>query len=202
MRLAANEVVERVRQGDTEAFSELVFSHYRAVYAAAMATTRNSHDAEDLTQTCFLDAFHRLGELRDASRFGPWLYAIARNRCREWLRSHSRRPLLASDSPGVQPANPRELPTNPHTKAIARERDAAVRRAVDSLPPKYRAVVALRFAGELTFAEIAEALDLKLSAVWMRWHRARKMLQERLGEWASDEVEEVSACVADELTSS
>lgn len=200
MRVAAGEVVRRVRQGDTEAFGELVFAYYKPVYATAMATTRNSHDAEDLTQSCFVDAFHRLGELRDAKRFGSWLHAIARNRCREWLRSHSRRPLLASDSPGLQPANPRELPANPHTKAIARERDEAVRRAVNLLPAKYRAVVALRFIGELTFAEIAETLDLKLSAVWMRWHRARKMLQERLREWASDEVDEVSPCVAGKPT--
>ena len=201
MRLPDGQLVERVRQGDTEAFGELVLAYYKGVYATAMATTADSHDAEDLTQNCFVEAFGRIGELRDRDRFGPWLYAIARNGCRAWLRQTSRRAALLSDPPGVRGGSPGGLPANPHTQVVAMARDQAVWRAVNALPPKYREVVALRFAGELTFAEMAEALDLTVSAVWMRWHRARKMLEERLRDWAIDEEGEVSACVADERTS-
>jgi RNA polymerase sigma-70 factor (ECF subfamily) len=200
MRLALQETVERVREGDTEAFSELVLAHYRTVYATAMATTRNAQEAEDLAQTCFVEAFHRLGELRDARRFGPWLYAIARNKSREWVRRQSRRAAPSCDPPRVQATIPPELPSNPHAVLVSRERDAAVRKAVRSLPEKYRTVVALRLAGDLTFAEIAETLGLRVSAVRMRWCRARKMLRERLREWAGDYGDEASRCVADELT--
>lgn len=193
--------VQRVREGDTEAFGDLVASHQGPVYRIAVATTGDAAEAEDLTQSCFVEAFTRIGELRDGHRFAPWLYAIAHNSCRDWLRKHSRRPVLLGDPPRLRSADAAELPGNPEHRVLASVRDEPVRRAVNSLPADYRAVVVLRYIGELSYAEIAEAMGMKVSAVKMRWHRARKMLQERLRGWASDEGEEVSACVVDEPTS-
>jgi len=187
MRASDDATVRRVRDGETEAFEDLVAAHAEAVYRMAAAATSDPGEAEDLTQTCFVEAFTRIGELRDGRRFAPWLFAIAHNRCRDWLRKHSRRPVLLADPSELSGADPPELPGNPESHAVSSARDEAIRRAVNSLPADYRAVVVLRYAGELSYAEIAEAMGIKLSAVKMRWHRARKMLQTRLRHYLGDE---------------
>ena len=91
-----------------------------------------------------------------------------------------------SDPPHGSAADPPELSTNPHSQAVASARDSAVRTAVNSLPPEYRTVVTLHYVGELTFPEIAGLLRLSVAAVNMRWHRAKKMLRDRLPEWVSN----------------
>lgn len=90
-------LVRRVQNGDTDAFTELVTGHHKSVYGIALSVTGDTDEAEDMTQSCFVDAFARIGELRDGRRFSSWLYAIARNRCRDWLRDRRRRPVLLSD---------------------------------------------------------------------------------------------------------
>lgn len=180
MREPDDAVVERVRKGDTEAFAELVAAYRKPLYALVSGMTGENDESEDLTQTCFVEAFRRLGELRDEKRFGPWLYAIARNRCRDWIRQQSRQPALVGDPSRLQPAARPELPTSPRSSAFEELQREAVETAVASLPPEYRAVVTLRYVGELSYAEIAQATGASVSAVAMRWHRARKMLKERL----------------------
>ncbi len=186
MPASDNAVVQRVHRGDTEAFAELVARYQEAVYGLALAMIGDADDAQDVAQSCFVRAFRRLGELRDGDRFRSWLFAIVRSRCRDWLRQQSRRPALVGDPRELASADPPGLLGNPHGHAPS-PRDQAVKRAVNSLPPRYRAVVTLRYTGDLTFAEIAEALGLSPSGVRMRWHRARKMLRERLRERPSDE---------------
>ena len=183
-------IIQRVREGDTEAFGDLVASYQGPVYRIAVSTTGDTGEAEDLTQTCFVDAFLRIGELRDGHRFAPWLYAIAHNRCRDWLRKHSRRPVLLGDPSELLGANVPEFPGNPEQHVLASAHHERIRTAVNGLPTDYRAVVELRYIGELSYAEIAQALGIKVSAVKMRWHRARKMLQERLRVHLGDEIEE------------
>ena len=174
------QIVEGVLQGDTDLFGDLIKAHRKTVYAIALATTGDDQHAEDLTQACFVEAFRRLGELREDHRFGSWLYAIARNRCRDWLRRKPRDPVLFGDPSNLPQTDAPELPANPEDLAVAAARDQAVRAAVASLPEKYRVVVVLRYAGQLDHAETAEALGLTIPAVTMRWQRAKQMLRERL----------------------
>ena len=186
MRRPEEHLITQVCQGDTEAFGELIVAHQNAVYAVVLAITGDIDTADDLTQTCFLEAFRRLGELRDRDRFGPWLHAIARNRSRDWLRQQSRAPDLSGDPSELRDAARHELPEDPQARALASERDEAVRRAVSTLSAEYRSVVLLRYIGELDYADIADALGISVSAVKMRWHRARIMLEERLSEWVPE----------------
>lgn len=64
-------LVERAQRGDTEAFGKLVLAYQRALFALVSGLTSENDKAEDLTQGCFVEAFVRLGELRDCDRFGP-----------------------------------------------------------------------------------------------------------------------------------
>jgi RNA polymerase sigma-70 factor (ECF subfamily) len=183
-------IIGRVQRGDHEAFGELVLAHQKVLHALVVALTGENDEAEDLAQTCFVEAFDRLGELRDGDRFTPWLFAIARNKCRDWVRQRSRRPALMGDSSRLRDDGRSGLPTTPEGHAMATARDEAVRAMVRSLPEQYRAVVALRYMGELSYAEIAETLEISTSAVGVRWHRARKMLRERLRQVLDDDGDE------------
>ncbi len=186
-------LVESARRGDTGAFEELLLLYQRAVFALVSALTGENDEAEDLTQICFVEAFERLGELRDCDRFASWLYAIARHRCWDWMRRRSRRPALVADPSQLEADDAAELSTNPERQVLASARDEAIRGAVASLPPEYRSVVVLRYVGELSYAEIAEALGIKTSAVSMRWHRAKRMLREWLRETPRKCEEEVTS---------
>lgn len=79
MLVPEQRLVNRARRGDARAFEELVLTYQRAVFALVSALTGENDEAEDLTQDCFVQALQQIGELRDGDRFGPWLYAIARN---------------------------------------------------------------------------------------------------------------------------
>jgi len=173
-------LVRRIQSGDTDAFAELVTGHHRSVYGIALSVTGDTDEAEDMTQSCFVDAFARIGELRDGRRFSSWLYAIARNRCRDWLRDRRRRPVLLSDPEQLGVADLPELPQEPEARVLAESRRDEVRAVVRGLPPEYRSVVALRYVAELSFDEIADALGVSASAARVRCHRARRMLEDRL----------------------
>lgn len=96
------------------------------------------------------------------------------------MRQRSRRPTLVADPSQLEANDPPELSATPEQLMLASARDQALNAAVASLPPDYRAVVLLRYVGELSYAEIADALRIKVSTVSMRWHRAKRMLRERL----------------------
>ncbi|HJN14757.1 MAG TPA: sigma-70 family RNA polymerase sigma factor [Armatimonadota bacterium] len=183
-------IVDRVRKGDTEAFAGLVSAYRKPIYALVSGMTGENDEAEDVTQTCFVQAYSRLGELRDGHRFGPWLYAIARNRCRDWIRQRSRRPALVDDPSKLRSDSAPGLPTNPEDQALASLRDEAVASAVRSLRAEYRTVVTLRYVGGLSCPEIAEATGVSVSATAMRWHRAKKMLRRQLRHIDDDETGE------------
>jgi len=190
MREPDEVIVERVRRGDTEAFAELVSAYRKPIYALVAGMTGENDEAEDVTQTCFVQAYSRIGELRDGRRFGPWLCAIARNRCRDWVRRRSRRPALVGDSSRPRNDSPSGLPANPEDQVLASLRDEAVEAAVQRLPAEYRTVVMLRYVGELSCPAIAEAMGVSVSAVAMRWHRAKRMLRRCLRDIATEETGE------------
>jgi len=180
MEAPVRDIMDRVREGDTEAFGELVRIYRKPVYALVSGITGENDEADDLAQTCFLEAFRRRGELRDDDRFGSWLYAIARNKSRDWLRRRAQAPDLVGDPSMLSVRDHVELPTTPETEVLAKVDDGSINAVVRGLPAKYRTVVLLRCLGGLSFAEIADASHASRAAVEKRWHRARAMLRERL----------------------
>jgi RNA polymerase sigma-70 factor (ECF subfamily) len=157
-------VIERVRDGDTEAFSDLVARYQKAVFGMAVSTTADVDEAEDLAQTSFIEAFARLGELRNGSRFGPWLYSIARNRCRDWLRARSRLPAPVGDPSGLPAAEATELPSTSGWNALQPSWTDGLVAALAALPHDYRTVLLLRYVADLSYEEIGQALSLSASA--------------------------------------
>ncbi|NOY97705.1 MAG: sigma-70 family RNA polymerase sigma factor [Chloroflexi bacterium] len=162
-------------RGDQDAFGELVRRHQSAVFNVAYRMLGNRRDAEDAAQETFIRAYRSFSTYDTGRPLRPWLKRIAVNVCLNHIGRS--RPLLSLDD-GLPP--PPEPSPGPEAQTVNRERDARIRDEILSLPPRYRAVIELRHFQELSYAEIAEALDRPLSDVKSDLFRARKMLAQKL----------------------
>lgn len=165
----------RFCQGDARAF-ELLFSRYhRAVHAYLFRMLGNRSAAEDLAQATFLSLVRARGRFIQGNRFRPWIYAIATNAARDWMRR--RRPEDLTEE-GELPAGAVADTAAPRDLGLERR----VHQALGQLPEAQReAIIMHRFEG-LSFAEIAEALGLTESAVKVRAHRGYERLRELLAD--------------------
>jgi RNA polymerase sigma-70 factor (ECF subfamily) len=165
-------------RGDHEPFAELIRSHQQAVFNVAWRMLGNAQDAEDAAQETFLRAY-RFWHTFDSSRPpGPWLKRIAVNVCLGRLGQAI--PDQPIDDEQVQPPDPHP---GPEAQAEQRGLQEHVRTELLRLPPRFRAVIELRHYQELSYEEIAAALNRPLSDVKSDLFRARKLLSARLREF-------------------
>ena len=173
-------IVERALTGDAEAFGELVRRWERRIFALTYGMLGREEDARDATQETFLAAFRNLRGFRGEAKVSSWLHRIAVNQCisrqrRAKVRSES---ALDDDNEAGSFATP--ISESPARVVEGRLETVAVRLAINSLPLELRQVVVMKEFEELTFREIADALDLPLSTVKSRLYTALKQLQMRL----------------------
>ena len=176
------QVVERALTGDAEAFGEIVRRWERRIFALAYGILGREEDARDAAQETFIAAYRNLAGFRGEAKVSSWLHRIAVNQCitrqrRARVRGETSLDETAADG-GAQFAAP--LDTSPARQAEGRERTEAVRRAVQALPPDLREVIVLKEFEELTFQEIADALQIPLSTVKSRLYTALRQLRLRL----------------------
>lgn len=162
--------------GDASAFREL-FDRYALLLVRLMRRgIARENEAQDLVQQTFLQLHRARHDFRTSAKLRPWLMTIALNLKREFLRRHKRRPetLVAEYfNDGVEP------PKDP----VERQQTAAqVRAALAQLPDNQREVIELHWFEEMSFPEVSELLDVKLSAVKVRAHRGYKRLKQMLAD--------------------
>jgi RNA polymerase sigma-70 factor (ECF subfamily) len=180
-------IVERALTGDADAFGELVRRWERRIFALTYGMLGREEDARDATQETFLAAFRNLRGFRGEAKVSSWLHRIAVNQCisrqrRARVRSES---ALEDDPENSAASFAAPLSHSPAKVAEGRQETLAVRRAINSLPIELRQVVVMKEFEELTFREIADALDLPLSTVKSRLYTALKQLQMRLQKFKS-----------------
>ena len=180
-------IVERALTGDADAFGELVRRWERRIFALTYGMLGREEDARDATQETFLAAFRTLRGFRGEAKVSSWLHRIAVNQCisrqrRARVRSES---ALEDDPENSAASFAAPLSHSPAQVAEGRQETLAVRRAINSLPIELRQVVVMKEFEELTFREIADALDLPLSTVKSRLYTALKQLQMRLQKFES-----------------
>lgn len=179
------ELVQRVRAGEREAFYTLVSRYERPLYRSALAITRNPADAEDVVQETFLRAYEHLAQFRGEAKFHTWLTQIALNTARMRVRKNHGTLWESLDQPrateeGVLPRDVREWRENPEQQLGREELERLLHQALKGLPAGYREVVALRDLQLLSTQETAEVLGLTVANVKTRLLRARLQLRERL----------------------
>lgn len=182
------QIVQRALTGDAEAFGEIVQRWERRIFSLAYGMLGREEDARDATQETFLAAFRSLRGFRGEAKVSSWLHRIAVNQCITRQRRAKVRNEAAIEDEDERHASsfasPLEL--SPARVTEGRESIDAVRRAVNSLPIDLRQVVLMKEFEELTFREIAEALDLPLSTVKSRLYTAMRQLQMRLQKFGNE----------------
>jgi RNA polymerase sigma-70 factor (ECF subfamily) len=168
--------IQRALAGDQEAFSCLVEVYQTAVYNLAYRMLGNAVEAEDAAQETFLRAYTRLNTYDPSKKFSSWLLAIASHHCVDRLRRRRWRWLSLDELP---PWRWLSSSKRPEEIVIRREERGEVRQLLDQLPPHYRVAVILRYWHDLSYQEIAEAMETTESAVKSTLHRARRMLAQR-----------------------
>lgn len=171
------QLVERALAGDQEAIATLVNRYSGAVYNQAYRMLGSPQEAEDAVQEVFLRAYRRLDSYDPGRRLITWLLTIGSNYCIDRLRRRRLTWLTLDDVAFWLPSDE----SGPERSALLSERRAQVQQALQQLPEGYRSVTVLRYWHDLSYQEIAEALNLTEATVKTRLHRARKMLMEALG---------------------
>ncbi|HEX8072425.1 MAG TPA: sigma-70 family RNA polymerase sigma factor [Pyrinomonadaceae bacterium] len=182
------QIVERALAGDPDAFGELVRRWERRIFALTYGILGREEDARDATQETFIAAYRNLAYFRGEAKVSSWLHRIAVNQCITRQRRAKVRGETSlegqAEASGAQFAAPAH--ESPARLAEGRERAAAVRRAVQALPPELREVLVLKEFEELTFQQIADTLNVPLSTVKSRLYTALRQLRLRLEKFSAE----------------
>ena len=166
------QLIERAVAGDERAFAELVTRYQTAVYNLAYRMLGDAGEAEDAAQEVFLRIYRRLATYDAEHRFSTWVLSIASHYCIDLLRR--KRPWLV---PLENISNwMRARTRGPEAAALAQEQQDTVRSLLAKLPEHYRLVLLLRYWHDLGYEEIAQVVDLPVSTIKARLHRARNAL--------------------------
>jgi len=170
------DVVDRVKAGDTALYEVLMRRYNQRLYRITLAILRNDAEAEDVMQDAYVRAYQHLDQFGGHAPFSAWLTRIAVNEALARLRLRKRNPQLDdSDPDGETTMNMVETAPNPEQSATRAELGRLLEEALLDLPEQYRTVVMLRDIEELSTAETAAALDLTEDNVKVRLHRGRAM---------------------------
>jgi RNA polymerase sigma-70 factor (ECF subfamily) len=174
--------VVAARRREPAAFEALVRRHQTTLYNFCLRMLGQPDDAADVAQETFVQLYSHLGRLDEQEPLAPWLFRVARNRCIDLIRRRRTVPLQLPDESGeggltLEPADDDPLPDEMAERADLQRLLSA---AIAELPPAYAEVVALRYAGDRSFAEIALILDVDEGAARVRFHRAKALLRRHL----------------------
>ncbi len=176
VEIADRRAVALARAGHPEAFEEVVRRHESGLLSLCSRLLRDGRLGEDLTQETFARAYSRLASFRGQSSVRHWLYRIAANGCRDFLKSGGR-----SESPSDMSGDELWTSCDPERDAVARQSLEALSEAVAGLPPACRNAFILFYLENRSYEEISEATGVGVNALKVRVHRARKLLRRRLG---------------------
>ncbi len=169
--------VAAAKEGDQEAFEELVHLYEKRVLALTQRMCANPEDAAEAAQEAFFAAWQGLKNFRGDSSFSTWLYRLASNACVDQLRREGRRQAAVSlDDEDVNLDIPASI-LSPQEEAERRELGEQIEAGLQSLPPEYRAVLVLREVQQLRYEEIGKALEMDIGTVKSRISRGRKKLR-------------------------
>ena len=172
-------LIQRVLQGDQDAFSPLVKKYQKGAHALAWRKIGDFHIAQEITQDAFLKAYQKLGTLKNPNAFVGWLYVIVARLCLDWLRKN-RIPIESVDTIDSSEVNKgaysRYVAEKQTTEANEARREV-VKELLQKLPESERTVMTLHYLGEMTVKAISEFLGVSPNTVKSRLSRARNRLR-------------------------
>jgi RNA polymerase sigma-70 factor (ECF subfamily) len=178
-------LLARIRAGDKQACDDCIRQHAPGIYRLALRLVRDGHEAEDVMQEAFLNAFKAIDKFDGRSELRTWLYRIAYNAA--MMRFRRKQPEFVPVDLASEPEDGTPVPQElydwgmlPQQELEKAELRAEMERAIQELPEKLRVVFVMRDMEELSTEETADALGVKQEAIKTRLHRARLRLRDRL----------------------
>ena len=179
MQQSDAQLIQRVLQGDEDAFSPLVKKYQKGIHALAWRKIGDFHIAQEITQDAFLRAYRKLGALKNPNAFAGWLYVIVARLCLDWLRKN-RIPIESLDT-----VDSSEMDKESYSQYVAEEQEAeahetrreVVKKLLKKLPESEQTVMTLHYLGEMTIKAISEFLGVSPNTVKSRLSRARNRLR-------------------------
>jgi RNA polymerase sigma factor (sigma-70 family) len=174
-------VEKAIRNDDQKAYAELMKRYRKPVFHLILKMVRNADDAEDLTIEAFGKAFKSLHKFNPEFTFSTWLFRIATNNCIDFIR-RKRVQTTSIDNPykdadgDEMTIDIRDSALNPQEEAIRQQKIEIMKTIVTKLPNKYQVLIRMRYFDELSYEEIAQALDYPLGTVKAQLHRAKEIV--------------------------
>jgi RNA polymerase sigma factor (sigma-70 family) len=185
-------LVEKARQGNQKAYADLMHRYKDSIYFMVLKMVNNKEDAMDLTVETFAKAFEKLDKYQPDYAFSTWLFRVATNNCIDFIR---KKKLNTQSIHGMLDDDGDEMPLqiksdvlNPEESSIKKQQTEELRQLIDSLPPRYRNLITLRYFDELSYEEIALQLDLPLGTVKAQLFRARYLLGNIMNGFTRDDI--------------
>lgn len=166
--------IREAQAGNKRSFSRLVEAYQRPVYNLTYRMLGTAEEAEDAAQETFLRAYARLGQYDDGHKFSTWLFSIANHHCIDRLRKRRKTFVSIDDNPVLQ--NLEHEAPQPEENFLEAEQAVEMHALVAQLDPDYRTPLVLRYWEDYSYEEIAQTMDLTVSAVKSRLFRARKQM--------------------------
>ena len=182
MTTTDEELVARAQGGDVESFNQLIVRWERPIYALAYRVIGREEDARDVCQDAFLRAYRALPGFKGQAKFSSWLYRIALNLCRDWIRRQRRAPVsqLPEDADAIELASETGPVESIEDLVARRELSAIVEEAMSELSEEQRTAIILKEYHGMTFQEIADMQGCPLSTVKTRLYQGLSLVRRRL----------------------
>lgn len=178
------EIIQKVLDGDNDAFGLLVEKYQTKVYNLALRMSGNEDDAFDLSQEAFLRAWRNLRSFQFESAFSTWLFRLTSNVCLDFLRARKRKATVSltvtDDEDGETQLDLPDPTKTPEEALLAAEDRRLLTQALNELPAVQRQILTMRAIDDLSYAQIAEILHIEEGTVKSRLSRARAALRNKL----------------------
>ena len=179
------ELVQRVKDGDQNAFRELVERYKKQIYYLALDLTGDHHDAEDVSQEVFIKVYRGIGKFRYGSKLGTWLHRITVNAYLDSKRKKSFKMVSLHENKQESGTTPLDVPAdgqtaNPDLAADSADVGEHIRRALEGLSEHERAVFVLRHYHDLSLKEISTTMNIAEGTVKSHLFRSVRKLRDRL----------------------
>jgi RNA polymerase sigma-70 factor (ECF subfamily) len=185
------QTIAKVLTGDYDAFERLVEKYEGRIYRHLRKIVKDPHQAQDLLQETFLNAYKGLKTFSGTSSFSTWLFRIATNNALMFLRRHRPETIEYDDQfknpsdGGSMPVSP-EFVSTPLDLLLSKEGRQKIEEAIDDLPVLYRSVIVLRDVEGFSLKEVSKIMDSSLAAVKSRLHRARNSVRLALNSYYTE----------------
>ena len=175
-------LMERVREGDEEAFRQIVEKYREQIFRLSFRYVANQQDAEEVTQDVFIRLYRSAANYQPGAKLFTYLYRITVNLSLNKIRDRKWNRYVSWEGLTAQPRNRlvEDSSGNPEDQMESQERQRLIREAIDALPASQRTAVILKRYNELSYEEIARIMNCSISAVEARLHRAKLNLQKKL----------------------